>query len=276
MHVQSAVTQAQSVYAICGDPIHQVKLPSIFNQAFNSHSINAMFIPLQLSKEEVPSLFEIFRNSDNFKGLVVTMPYKAMASQFVDRLSSCSRALGLVNVVYKKEGQLVGDMTDGLGMHNAIKTRFSDLDNAISNLSMGVVGFGAAAKTIVRQFISVGLRKIVLFDDGTRRNEAMSLQKFIHSLNAEVDVSIDGLFTGCELLLNASPLGMSEFDASPFTDSQLAQARLVADVVGNKQSKLQQNCEAQSIPYVSGGDMALSQSARIAELFGMPNIFDVI
>lgn len=276
MHMQSLEWKAQSIYAICGDPVHQVKLPNIFNQAFINHSVNANFIPLQLEEAGIESLFELFKRSDNFKGIVVTMPYKAAALQFIDCLSTRSRKLGLVNVVYKNEGKLIGDMTDGIGMYDAIKAQLTDLDNFISNLSMGVVGFGAAAKTILHQFVGAGLREIVLFDDGARRNETMSLQKFIHSLNAKVDVSLDDSSAHCSLLLNASPLGMSAADESPFTHAQLSHAELVADVVGNQQSKLQQNCKALSIPYVSGSDMALAQSPRIAELFGMPHIFNSI
>lgn len=267
---------AQSIYAICGDPVHQVKLPEIFNNAFTAHSVNAKFIPLQLEESGIASLFELFKYSDNFKGIVVTMPYKAIAAQNVERLSKRSNKLGLVNVVYKRDGQLIGDMTDGVGMYDAIKHKFNEVDAVISGLSLGIVGFGAAAKTILFQLIDVGLNQVVILDDGSRRSEAETLKAFLNSLNRGIDVYIDEHYSSCDLLLNASPLGMSAIDECPFTDSQLSQARLVADVVGSENSKLQKNCHAKSIDYVNGSDMARAQSPQIAELFAMPNIFNPI
>lgn len=270
---QGLISGGASFYAIVGDPIHLAKTPEIFNRRFLSKGIDAVFLPFHVGHEGLEGLFDFFRYSDNFKGMVVTMPYKSAVVRYIDRLTETAAVLQSVNVVCKEKKQLVGSMIDGQGMLRAIKRKNSHLFNPLSDIKIGMLGSGNAASAIAQALFENGAKNLLVFGDESNAEEAKSmLQRIKPSLrNQHVSVYAP---QPCDLLINATPLGMSDSDALPFAPNLIAKAQLIADVVTSPTAPLIHQAQSMGIDTVDGFEMAQSQSGLIADLFSLPKLFD--
>ncbi len=267
------IAGSSSFYAIVGDPIHLAKTPEIFNLRFLSKGIDAVFLPFHVSHEGLEGLFDFFRYSDNFKGMVVTMPYKSAVVRYIDRLTDTAAALQSVNVVCKEEKQLVGSMLDGQGMLRAIKRKNSDLFNHLADIKIGMLGSGNAASAIAQELFKHGAKNLFVFADKDNAEEARPMiQRLKPSLrNQHISVSAPQF---CDILINATPLGMCDADTLPFSPDLIDKTQLIADVVTSPTAPLIQQAQSIGIDTVNGADMARSQSGLIADLFNLPELFD--
>ena len=68
----------------------------------------------------LPSLLNAARTM-GFAGLKITYPRKQAIVPLLDGLSEPARAIGAVNTVVFREGQAIGDNTDGPGWSRAFK-----------------------------------------------------------------------------------------------------------------------------------------------------------
>ena len=50
-------------------------------------------------------------------GFNITIPHKEMIIPFLDEVDELARAIGAVNTVINKDGQLIGYNTDGIGLY---------------------------------------------------------------------------------------------------------------------------------------------------------------
>lgn len=65
---------------------------------------------------------ELIKNTENIKGLNVTIPYKEAVMPFLDKINKKAKAIGAVNTIrVTKKGKLVGYNTDCYGFKNTIK-----------------------------------------------------------------------------------------------------------------------------------------------------------
>lgn len=266
------VTGTSDFYAIVGDPIHLAKTPEIFNGCFWSKHMDSVFLPFHVGPEGLKGLFEFFRHSDNFKGMVVTMPYKSAAVAYVDSLSSTASVLGSINIVFKDNNKLVGSMVDGDGMLRAINSKNPTLFKQLPALKIGLLGSGNAASAIAHALIKNGVKNLCVFSAKAKTDEAKPmLDRLGSSVREYINVTEP---QACDVLINATPLGMYEADPLPFDQALIAQAQLVADVVTAPTAALIQQAKTIGVDAVTGADMARAQSGLIADLFNLPKLFD--
>ena len=115
------------VYPMIGHPTTQVKSPGTFNNYFREKGIDGVMFTIDVHPEDVNHFFSLLRGWRNCPGCIVTIPHKQEAARQVDELSSRARDLGAVNVIRRTgEGRLVGDMVDGLGFIEALRTKGFD------------------------------------------------------------------------------------------------------------------------------------------------------
>lgn len=111
--------------------------------------------------EEKKMLFSIFRgNSKNFRNILldkhcvganVTMPNKVKALNVCDKLTETAKSCGSVNTIFKKDGKLIGDNTDGEGLFLWLKTA-----KKLKGSTINILGNGGTARSVARTFCKNG------------------------------------------------------------------------------------------------------------------------
>ena len=74
------------IFGCIADPINHVKAPTLFTQMFQEQKINAIMIPINVSKDNLESFFSGIRSIKNFIGITVTIPHKTNVLKYCDYL----------------------------------------------------------------------------------------------------------------------------------------------------------------------------------------------
>ncbi|HTJ94164.1 MAG TPA: shikimate dehydrogenase, partial [Pararobbsia sp.] len=106
--VPGPLSGSTRLYAIVGDPIAQVASPRLFNTAFRERGADAVLVPMHVPPAALRGVIDTFRATHNFDGLVVTVPHKIAAVEWVDELGPHARLTGALNTIRKADdGKLI-------------------------------------------------------------------------------------------------------------------------------------------------------------------------
>lgn len=135
-------------YAVFGNPIKHSKSPivhQLFAKQFGHHIV---YDRIEVKDESKLAAFnEFFLDG---VGANVTAPLKEFAMSYADELTEIARSAGAVNTLIKKDGRLIGDNTDGVGL-------VADLKNhgcTLKNKSVLLIGAGGASKGVLPVLLS--------------------------------------------------------------------------------------------------------------------------
>ena len=131
-------------FAVIGSPIDHSLSPKI-------HSIFAKELGIEITYEAInvePTHFDssvtrLFE--EGYAGLNVTLPLKELAFKLADELSDDSNLSGSVNTLWKEEGIIYGDSTDGKGLIRDLQEKKINLKNK----EIVILGAGGSAKAII-------------------------------------------------------------------------------------------------------------------------------
>jgi shikimate dehydrogenase len=201
---------ATRVHIIVGDPIAQVKSPFGMTQAFESNGKDAICIPAQVPTKDLKQWFEGMSLARNVDGIIVTIPHKFDCHALCATHSPRADFLGAVNTIRRNtDGSWHGDMFDGLGYVKAIESKGFQLQNKKALL----VGAGGAGSAIAHAMVLAGVSELAIHDEDTDRRE--SLIQRLNSLNLGLVKAGTANPSGCDVAINATPMGMRDGDPSP-------------------------------------------------------------
>ena len=164
-------------------------------------------------RELPPSALAGFLQRRDFRGINVTIPYKKQVMPLLDRIDPVAGAIGAVNTIVSRGGQLIGYNTDGTGhLHGIKETGFDP-----KGKTMVLVGAGGAATAIGARAAVEGFKEVKLFNrkdefwEGAhafakRVNEKTDCVVTVHDLDdtAAFRAAIDS----ADVLTNATKVGM--------------------------------------------------------------------
>lgn len=261
-----AIDGSTRLLAVLGDPIAQVGAPAAWTGLFARQGINAVGVPLHVSADALPAMFNGLRELRNLVGLIVTIPHKPAMLDLVDEASARARQVGAVNVVvFRADGAAVGDILDGVGFVNGLHARGQSLDGRRAL----VVGAGGVGSAIAFALADAGVQAVRVNDALPER--AARLAARLRAAN--VDARAAGPDpAGFDLVVNASPMGMRPDDPLPVDCARLDPSAVVADVVLHATltpflvAARQRGCYVQP-----GTHMMNYQIAHMAAFFGLPD-----
>ena len=189
-------------FAVIGSPIDHSLSPKI-------HSIFAEELGIEITYEAINVEPQHFDSSvtrlfeEGYAGLNVTLPLKELAFKLADELSDDSNLSGSVNTLWKEEGIIFGDSTDGKGLIRDLQEKKINLKNK----EIVILGAGGSAKAIIPsllkedpQRISIGNRTIskaeeLLESFASFRNK-MNLFQMTDNLNFKPEILINSTSAG--------------------------------------------------------------------------------
>ena len=212
---------------LVGHPIGQVLTPPLFNARFAALGIDMTMIPVDMTAERIASFFSAIRGWSNCAGCSVTIPHKQAAFAAADAHTERAKKAGAVNFLRRDpDGRLIGDMTDGLAMAQAIAGTGFALAGARTLLAGAAGGAGGA---IADALCAAGIASLDLVDP--RAEACAALGRILEARYPGVAVGWTGQEDGHDLAVNASPMGMRPDDPMPIDLDRLAADALIADVV---------------------------------------------
>lgn len=124
----------------------------LYAELFKYMNIPHKYIPLELPRVNggpdengLLKVIQTFKASDNFHSLVISDPYKKSVYKHIDEYTLSAISTGAINLVYKKNGKMVGDNIDGLAFLHGYK---QELNNTLSGASVFVYGAGGVSTAI--------------------------------------------------------------------------------------------------------------------------------
>jgi len=237
------------LYPIIGDPIIFVKSPQRLTAMFEARNHNGICVPMQVPDGELESALRGLGSIPNVRGLLITMPHKNTMFPYCATASETSKLLGVVSVARRNaDGSWHGDMLDGLAFVAAQKKKGARIQGA----RVLQVGAGGAGIAIAIALLEAGVRELVLHDASKSRvDDVIGL---LSSRGRIVAGPPDP--TGCEIVVNATPMGMSPEDPLPVPAHLLTSSMFVGDVVaGHGVTPLLQAAQAAGCKTADGVQM---------------------
>ena len=213
------------LFVLLGDPVAHSLSPRMQNAAFRAAGIDALYLALRCSREDLPGLLRGIARAGG--GGNVTLPHKEAAARALDSATAAVTATGACNTFWLESGRVCGDNTDVEGFAKAAFGVIGPLGST-RNLVLGAGGGAAAA---VRALLEHGAGQVTLLArTPSRAARIAALQDpagRVLRLAAGADSLRDQAF---DLVVNATPLGLSTDDPVPLDLDRVASVRGVLDM----------------------------------------------
>ena len=249
-----ALKPSTGLYGVLGSPVGHSLSPAIHNAAFAALGLDLRYLPFESSTvaEFLPVLSEL-----RLRGLSVTLPFKEAIAPHLDRLDAASQGLQAVNTVVKVWNRLEGSNTDAAAAVAPLRG-FVRLNGA----RVAVLGAGGAARALVPGLVRRGAR-VTIFSRTPERGQRLAGATGAAALPW-------GRVRGfrCDLLINATPVGMAPRVRALPVPLAWVRARRVYDLVYTPaETALVRSARARGIPAKGGLEMFLAQGAAQFRLF---------
>jgi shikimate dehydrogenase len=168
-----------------------------------------------------------------FQGFNCTIPHKVKVIEYLDGLGQSASLMGAVNCVVRRDGQWIGENTDGKGFVSSLreitdperkKVVIFGAGGAARAISVEIALAGASHVTIVNRSADRGEELTTLLQDNLPCYADFTLLDSTYYIPEETDVVINatsiGLFPDVDARLNINP-------------SSLSSSMVVADVIPN-------------------------------------------
>lgn len=144
-------------FAVIGNPIEQSRSPELHHAFAKSLGLELDYhkrlAPLDGFEQSIQQFFDA-----QGSGLNVTVPFKEQAYARCDVLTERAKTAKAVNTLWRVEGQLYGDNTDGQGLVDAITA----LGWQLQNSKILIIGAGGATRGVIYPLSQAGVKQIVI------------------------------------------------------------------------------------------------------------------
>ncbi len=259
---------------VIGDPISQSKSPAIHGFWLGELGLASDYRATRVQDGELPDYLSGRRADPDWVGCNVTMPHKQTIIPLLDRLHPLAKRVGAVNTVVRAgDGALVGYNTDVAGFLEPLQSMLAD--KHLFRMAR-ILGTGGAARAIIAGLAQEGFTLVVagrnpakartlldeLAPDGEHHTPPLD------HFAVATDFAFDDREGCCDLIVNASPLGMRGQPPLAFDFSHAPPGSIVYDIVTDPlDTPLLKDARAAGLRTVDGLSMLIGQAAAAFEKF---------
>ncbi|TLN26998.1 shikimate dehydrogenase [bacterium] len=257
-----------ALYGVIGYPVRHSLSPLMQTAALRARGLDAVYLAFEVAPEK---LGEAVRGAYalGVTGLSVTVPHKVSVMGFIDEIDEGARAIGAVNTLVRGPRGWKGHNTDAAGFTGSARRELGFSAAASSAL---VLGAGGAARAVICGLAKEGVKCIYI---AARRGEAA--EGLAGELNAALGgltvkpvamQSAPGLLKAGDMVVSATPLGLSKEAKWPFEMKSFAEGVLFYDTAyGKGETPLEKEAKALGFKAVSGRGMLAGQGAEAFALW---------
>lgn len=242
---------ATKLIPILGHPIAQVKAPFGMTKALAERGIDTIVVPIDVPPASVGPMLQALDTAGNLAGIIATVPHKFALCAHASARTARAGFFGSANVMRRlPDGRWQADMLDGIGFVRAIQRA----GGTIAGQDALLVGAGGAGGAVAFELLNAGAASIAIHDtDLARRDRLIARLNEAHPGRARIGSASP---IGCQVVVNATPLGLNPADPLPLDATQLNGAMFVGDVVtGNADTALIAAAKAAGCKCSTGHDM---------------------
>ncbi|MGE7687921.1 shikimate dehydrogenase [Lysinibacillus sp. NPDC097214] len=216
-------------FAVIGDPIEHSKSPAMHNAWFEDLSIDAAYIPVHVSSENLESAVAGLKTL-GASGWNITIPHKTAIIPYLDELDELAEKMGAVNTVVRtKEGKFKGYNTDGVGFVRSLEEA---VGKSHKDKPVLLIGAGGAARGIAFAMQQQGYTNLTIANRTVANAKAivdeMGIGNAISLAEAEESLADFGIL----VQMTSAGLATGNF-SMPFSLERLVEGAIVADIVYN-------------------------------------------
>ncbi len=242
------ITGRSVLFALLGDPVAHSLSPAMQNAAFRVLGLDAVYAAVRCPADRVATLMRTLADAGG--GGNVTVPHKAVAAEAVTGLEG--GVPGACNTFWGSDGRLVGANTDVAGILGALERL------EVAATSWLVVGTGGSARAVLAAAAARGVRV------GVRSRSAGRRAAFLAAAAEPGLPPADE--AECDLVVNATPLGLAPDDPLPITPFETPSARWVLDLVyGRGGTPMVQAYAERGVAAADGREVLVGQGAAALE-----------
>ena len=160
-------------YAVIGNPVSHSQSPFIHNEFSKATREDMRYEQLFAELGRFKNVVDEFVAAGG-KGLNVTLPFKREASRLVNEMTERANVADVVNTLCFRDGKILGDNTDGVGL---VRDIISNLDYPIADSSVLLLGAGGAARGVLEPLLAQRPASLVIANR-TRSKAEVLVQHF--------------------------------------------------------------------------------------------------
>jgi len=255
---------------VLGWPVAHSLSPVMQNAAFHAMQLPWVYLPLPVEKAvDVAQVVSATRILP-FVGFNVTMPYKRLMLDLCDEVVPLAQIAGAVNTVRCEDGKLIGYNTDGRGLLAALH------EEAALNpegRSFTMLGSGGAAGAALAAMMMAGAARVTVVSRDPEHARRLVDRMRPHAHGTELVALEAGpqngaAFIEADVVVNATPVGMTAGDPLPINPHWLHRGQIVCDMIyAPLRTRLLEEAERAGAMVVGGLGMLVHQGAMALELW---------
>lgn len=251
---------------VIGDPVAHSLSPLLHQAMIDQTSAAYRYDVRTVRPEELPA-FVRWAKDGGCAGFNVTMPHKEAILPLLDEVDTTAASCGAVNTVCIREGRAIGHNTDGTGFLDSLAGQgFYPQGRTVL-----LLGAGGAAKAVGHALAAAGAGRIIVCARRLERAAALAAQ--LPGCGEGIVLAQDAIqqaVAACDLLVNATPLGMAGSPAFARLDFLQAMPphAVVYDLVYHpRRTALLEAAARQGLRTVGGIDLLIRQAVRAFTFF---------
>lgn len=230
--IQMIITGHTKVVGVIGHPVEHSLSPGMHNAEFERLGLDWVYVPFAVHPDRVETALRGIA-ALGVAGINVTVPHKQAVIRFLDELSPEARRIGAVNTIrFGDDGRSVGFNTDAPGWADDIQQ-----DILLEGSAVCILGAGGASRGLCVAAAMAGSRSISVCNRTFETAVALceSLQpEFPEVLFRPCRMEGDEVreqFRACEIIVNATSVGMASNPGIPVPADWLHQDQYVYDTI---------------------------------------------
>ncbi len=301
------MSDKKRIFGLIGYPVKHSLSPVMHNAGFKALGIDAEYKLFEVTPERLEEFLlgkGVFKDTEgneipaqDVEGFNVTIPHKVKAKQILEKVNKTQKELlestpqelnankyGAVNTVRRRNGNIEYCNTDGKGFWMSL---WNDLGFDLSNKTVIVFGCGGAGQTIgsaLSVYKNNHVSRLYMYDPNTKavdmvkshfdylvnyenRDKERMYKDIIKRIEFVDKKDIPSVIKDCDLLVNASSLGMKEDDPSVVDKQNLRENLFVYDIIYHRETQLIKDAKEAGCKHADGRGMLLYQGIAAFELW---------
>lgn len=186
---RARITGAVRVGGIVGQPVAHSLSPILHNAWIEAAGIDAVYAAFSPRDAAGFETLVAAGRAGLLAGVNVTAPFKEQAFALADEASETARASGSANILVFREGRVLADSADGLGMLRAIHQQAPAV--VLKGSPVVILGAGGAARAAAAALVEAGAQVRIL-NRSRDRAEALAADLGPGVMVAEGPAAFDG------------------------------------------------------------------------------------
>lgn len=253
--------RGERMFCVIGDPIEHSLSPAMHNAVFSALGLGYRYVAIRVREDELSTAVEMLR--ERAYGFSVTIPHKIRIMGMLDDLDPICRRVNAVNTVKVDGSRMKGYNTDVHGFIQPLRRR----GVILRGRSAMIMGAGGAARAVLVALIDERVGEVII---ASRVEDEKVRILYEMARDAGIDCKVvrlndAGAYSrGCDLIVNATPLGMHGYeDTSVLDSSDIDGGSIVYDLVYRPmETRLIRNALKARATVVYGYEMLVEQGAR--------------